>query len=380
CRRHRRRLAGGDGRGAHRGPRPGPSGRRGADARPARSSGIGGVRAGDGRRAGARPRRPGRAIGAGGVGQQRLDHGRRGANLRFRRGTRGSRVAAGDRRHGHDGAGTSAGAAGGRDGRRPDSRRRRMKGYRLILEKEVVELWRTYRLAIVCVLFAILGIVVAVEARYLRGITKLFGQIDPELGVGKTGIPDVVDAFVHAIWLFGPIAAVLLTMGAVAGERRGRTAAFVLSKPVGRAGFLWAKFVAVALVLAVATALATLGTWAYSSILFAPQPVLPWLQLWLLGWLAALVFVAITLAASASLASPTGAAAVGLAAFGVISLASTVVTLNPYLPTGLGEVGQALVLTELGSDVDPFRSVAASVALLVVALLLAWLRFRRVDL
>ena len=255
-----------------------------------------------------------------------------------------------------------------------------MKGYRLILEKEVVELWRTYRLAIVCVLFAILGIVVAVEARYLRGITKLFGQIDPELGVGKTGIPDVVDAFVQAIWLFGPIAAVLLTMGAVAGERRGRTAAFVLSKPVGRAGFVWAKFVAVALVLALATALATLGTWAYSSILFEPQPVLPWLQLWLLAWLAALVFVAITLAASASLASPTGAAAVDLAAFGVISLASTVVTLNPYLPTGLGEVGQALVLTELGSDVDPFRSVAASVALLVVALLFAWLRFRRVDL
>jgi hypothetical protein len=46
----------------------------------------------------------------------------------------------------------------------------------------------------------------------------------------------------------------------------------------------------------------------------------------------------------------------------------------------LGEIAQALVLAELGGDVDPFRSVTASAALLVVALLAAWLRFRRADL
>ena len=255
-----------------------------------------------------------------------------------------------------------------------------MTGYRAMLEKEVVELWRTHRLAIACGLFAILGIVLAVEERYLRGITRLFGQVDPELSVGRTGIPDVVEAFIHVLWLFGPIAGVLLAMGAIAGERRGGTAAMVVSRPVSRAAFVWAKFAAIAMVLGLSTALAALGTWLYSSILFGGLAVLPWIQLWLLGWLATLVFVGITLAASASVASPAGAAAVGLAAFGVVSLASTVPTLNPWLPTGLGEVGEALVLTELGSDVDPFRTVGASVALLVVALLFAWLRFRRVDL
>jgi ABC-2 type transport system permease protein len=255
-----------------------------------------------------------------------------------------------------------------------------MTGYRAILEKEVVELWRTYRLAIACGLFAILGIAIAIEERYLRGITRLFGRLDPELGVGRTGMPDVVEAFIRVLWLLGPIAAVLLSMGAIAAERQAGTAAFVAAKPVGRAAFVWAKFVAVAMVLGLATALATLGTWLYSGILFGPQPVLPWVQLWLLGWLATLVFAAITLAASASLASAAGAAAVGLAAFGAVSVASTVVTLNPYLPTGLAEVGQALVLSELGSDVDPFRTVAGSAALLVTALIVAWLGFRRVDL
>jgi ABC-2 type transport system permease protein len=255
-----------------------------------------------------------------------------------------------------------------------------MRGYRAILEKEVIELWRTYRLAIACGLFVLLGIAVPVLERYLRGITTLFGQVDPELGVGKTGVPDVVETLVHVLWLFGPLAAVLLTMGALAGERQARTAALVVSKPISRAAVVWAKFVAVAMVLGLATGLAVAGTWLYASILFGALELVPWLQLWLLAWLDALVFVAITLAASASLASPAGAAATGVAAYGAIGLAATVVTLNPWLPTGLGEVGQALVLTELGSDVDPFRTVAASTTLLVAALLFAWLRFRRVDL
>jgi ABC-2 type transport system permease protein len=255
-----------------------------------------------------------------------------------------------------------------------------MRGYRAVLEKEIIELWRTYRLAITCGLFVLVGIAVPVLERYLRGITKLFGQVDPELGVGKTGVLDVVETLVHVLWLFGPLAAVLLTMGALAGERQARTAAFLASKPVSRAAIVWAKFVAVAMVLGLAIGLAVAGTWLYASILFGALELLPWIELWLLASLNAFVFVAITLAASASLASPAGAAATGIAAFGAIGLAATVVTVNPWLPTGLGEVGQALVLTELGSDLDPFRTVAASAALLVAALLFTWLRFRRVDL
>jgi len=253
-------------------------------------------------------------------------------------------------------------------------------GYRTILEKEIVELWRTYRFAITCVLFVLLGIAVPVLERYLRGITKLFGELDPEIRIGKTGVPDVVEALVAVLWLFGPLAAVLLTMGSLAGERQARTAAFVLARPISRAAFVWGKFVAVALVLGLATALAVVGTWLYSSILFGALEPLPWVQLWLLAWLASLVFAAITLAASAWAPTPVGAAALAIAAFGAINLASNVVTLDPWLPTGLGAVGQALVLAELGGDVDPFRTVMASLALVAAGVAVAWLRFRRVDL
>jgi ABC-2 type transport system permease protein len=255
-----------------------------------------------------------------------------------------------------------------------------MRGYRAILEKEVVELWRTYRLAVTCGLFTLLGIAVPVLERYLRGITRLFGRIDPELGIGKTGVPDVIEALVHVLWLFGPIAGVLLLMGALAGERQARTAAFVAAKPVSRAAIVWAKFVAAAMVLGLASALAVAATWLYARILFGSLEVMPWIQVWLLAWLAALAFGAITLAASASLASPVGAAAVGLAAFAAVTVASNVVTLDPWLPTGLGEVGQALVLGEVGSDLDPFRTIVSTGVVIVVAVAFAWMRFRRIDL
>ena len=105
-----------------------------------------------------------------------------------------------------------------------------------------------------------------------------------------------------------------------------------------------------------------------------------WAQLWLLAWLSMLVYGAITLAASSAVRSPLGAAAIGLVAFAMVSLASTVITLNPWLPTGLSEIAQATVLGELGPDLDPGRTVGASIGLIVAALAVAWLRFRREDL
>ena len=255
-----------------------------------------------------------------------------------------------------------------------------MRGYRAVLEKEIVEAWRSYRIAVVCGLFVVLGIALPIVVQSLPAITDVFGQVDPVLGVDQTGVPDVVDVLVRLLWQLGAVAAIFLAMGSIATERAAGTAAFVLAKPVSRSAFVWAKFVALAMVLGLATALTVIASWLYVALLFEPQSVVEWVQLWLLAWLSALVYGAITLAASSAVRSPAGAAAIGFIAFAVLALASTVITLNPWLPTGLAEVAQATVLGELGPDVDPARTVAASIALIVVALGVAWLRFRREDL
>jgi ABC-2 type transport system permease protein len=255
-----------------------------------------------------------------------------------------------------------------------------MKGYRAILEKEIVESWRSYRIAVVCVLFGVFGIAIPVVVDFLPAISRLFGQVDPELVLDETGVPDVVDALVRLLWQAGAIAAVLLAMGSIATERAAGTLAFVLVKPVTRGAFVWAKFVALAMILGLATALTVTATWLYTALLFERRSVFDWAQLWFLAWLSALVYGAITLAASSTVRSPLAAAAIGFTAFAGLSLASTIVTLNPWLPTGLAELAQAIVLREVGPDLDPGRTIAVTVGVIVALVAFAWLRLRREDL
>ena len=255
-----------------------------------------------------------------------------------------------------------------------------MTGYRVLLEKEVIEAWRTYRLGIVCGLFVILGILSPIVTRYLPQIVRVFAPADFEIGLPEMGVVDVLDQLLRNVAQVGAFAAILLTMGSVAGERERGTAALVLTKPVGRAVFLWAKFVALGMVFGLATGLAVLAAWLYTALLFERPPILPWISMAMVIWLSTMVYVSITFVGSAVLRSPIGAAAVGLAALVVLSLGSSVSTLNPSLPAGLIDVAKAVALEEISPDLDPARTVAVSVGVIAVSLTLALLRFRREEL
>jgi ABC-2 type transport system permease protein len=254
-----------------------------------------------------------------------------------------------------------------------------MTGYRELLEKEIVEAWRTYRIVIVCALFAVIGIVTPVLVRNLPDLFAMFAPPDFELGLEEMGLPDVVDQLLRSVSQLGALAAILLTMGSVAGEKERRTAALVLTKPVSRFAFLMAKLVSIAMVLALATGLGILAAWLYTSLLFEQPPVMPWLQLALLIWLSIMVFAAITFLGSTLVRSTLGAAAIGLAGLIALSLASTISTVATWLPTGLVDVARSIALEEESPDLDPSRTIAISIAVIVGCLLLAWLRFRREE-
>ena len=255
-----------------------------------------------------------------------------------------------------------------------------MKGYRLLLEKEVVELWRTYRLGLVCAMFLVIGIVTPVLTRFLPEIDWLLAPPDAELGLEETTIQEVVDLLVRTLIQFGSIAAVLLAMGSVASDRVHGVTALVLSRPVGRGAYLLSKFVGVAMALALATVLAIAGAWLYTTWLFGPPPLLPWIQLGMLVWLAVMVPAAITFLGSTVLRSALGAAAVGVAAMLAFALASAAPTPNPWLPTELATLARASAFEDFGIEVDPPRTIGVAIVLVVGSFVLAWLRFRREDL
>ena len=254
-----------------------------------------------------------------------------------------------------------------------------MHGYRAVLEKEIIESWRTYRLVYLCALFVVIGIAAPVLARYLPELVRGLGEPGAEIGFAETGVSEAVDLLLGTLLQVGALAAVLMTMGAVAGEKERGTAWLALSKPVGRAAFLWAKLVALGMMFALATGLAVLAAWLYSSLLFDPPPILPWLQMAFIAWLAIMVYVSITFLGSVVAPSALGAAGFGLAAIAGLALASAVTSLNPWLPTGLGEVAKAASLEEASADLDPARTIAVALGVILVSTLLAVWRFRRQE-
>ena len=69
-------------------------------------------------------------------------------------------------------------------------------------------------------------------------------------------VADAVAQFTKNIGQFGVLIAILVTMGSVATEKERGTAAFLLTKPIGRGAFVAAKVVAIGALLALAT-----GAW-----------------------------------------------------------------------------------------------------------------------
>lgn len=255
-----------------------------------------------------------------------------------------------------------------------------MNGYRGLLEKEVIELWRTHRLLAVGAMFVVIGIAVPVLTRFLPELDWLLAPPDAELGLEETTIDEVVDLLVRTLIQFGSIAAVLLAMGSVADDRARGVTALVLARPVGRGAYALAKFVAIAMALGLGTVLAVLAAWLYTTWLFGLPPLLPWAQVALLVWLALLVPAAITFLASTVLRSSLGAAGVGLGAMLAFALAGAAPTPNPWLPTELASVARAAAFEDFGIEVDPARTISIAIAIVVGSFVLAWLRLRRQDL
>lgn len=255
-----------------------------------------------------------------------------------------------------------------------------MKGYRELLEKEVIEAWRTYRLGVVGALFLGLGILAPVVTRYLPDIIKAFAPAGFDVEVPDVGISDVLDQLLKNVVQFGALAAILVTMGTVATEKERGTAAFVLSKPVSRTAFLAAKLAAIAGIFAIGVGLAVAAAWVYTGLLFSSPPVLPWLKLGVVIWLSTMVYASITFLGSVLMRSSLGAAAFGFAGLIGLSLASIVPAFSIWLPAGLVAVGKALALEDVSSDIHPVRTIGAALLLAGSCVVLAWIAFRRQEL
>jgi ABC-2 type transport system permease protein len=253
-----------------------------------------------------------------------------------------------------------------------------MSGMALLLGKEMLEQVRTLRLPVVLVVFAILGLMSPLAARYIREIVDAVGGEQFQGVIPDPVVGDAIVQFTKNEGQFGIIIAILVTMGAVAGEKDHGTAAFLLTKPISRSAFLGAKVVAIGVLLALATALAGLLCWIYTAILFEPLPVAGYTAAMVLVWLSIAVFASITLLASVTARSSIVAGGIGLGALVGAGILGAIPGLGSYLPAGLWGAAEQL---SLGLTPEPLIGpVLVAGATVGVVVGLAWWAFRRQEL
>lgn len=254
----------------------------------------------------------------------------------------------------------------------------------VLLRKELLESIRTFRFPIVAGLFLFTGLSSPVLARYLPEIIELAGG--DQFGVIEIPTPtprDAVDQLVKNLAQFGALAAILLAMPLVSGEKDRGTAAFILTKPVTRRSFLLAKLAGLAIVLGASTIVAVIAGWIYTALLFEPLPVVGWVWLTILVMLWLFAFAALTFAGSVVTGSTAAAAGIGFVALLGLGIVSAIPGLGKFTPGGL--LGPATELAansvsvaQLGTNL--LYPVVATIVLIAAAIGVAAWSFSRQEL
>jgi ABC-2 type transport system permease protein len=251
---------------------------------------------------------------------------------------------------------------------------------RTLLWKEVREQWRTYRFLIVATILTLFGLLGPLTARYLPQILAALPDMPPELA-GLMPTPDAsmaVAEYLDNVSQFGALLALLVPMGAVVGEKTRGTAEITLSKPVSRAIFLVAKFLALGVTFLGGLILAGLGGYYYTGLLFEWLPLAGFVALNGLVLVYLLSYVSITLLASTIARSQVAAAGMAFGALILFSLLGAIPSAAGLLPSALLKWGGALAL---GQPIEPaWNALGAALSLIAVVLTCAWLLLRRQEL
>jgi ABC-2 type transport system permease protein len=204
------------------------------------------------------------------------------------------------------------------------------------VSKELLQQVRTKRLLVVVAVFALMGLMSPALARFMPELlgsiegVEQFADLIPEPSAA-----DAMTQYIKNITQFGFVLAVLLGMGAVAGEKERGTAAMIMCKPMSRWAFVTSKFAAQTLVYVLGFAVAAAGGYFYTYLLFGQIDLGDFLliNLLLLVWL--LTFVAVALLGSTMGSTTAAAAGVGFGGSVVLLLVGSLPGVGALAPGGL---------------------------------------------
>lgn len=249
-----------------------------------------------------------------------------------------------------------------------------------MLTKELKELARSYKLLFVPLAFALLGLMQPLTFKLLPQLMESASNLPPGAVIDIPMPPpgEIVASALGQFNQLGILILVLVTMGAVAGERATGVAATVLTKPVGRGEYLSAKAIAYGLLAVVSGVLGMAVTAYYTQVLIGDVNWGDAITGTLLYLPNLLLAVAVTLCCSTFMKTPLAAGGTGLA---------TVVVLN-MVPKYMGKLiagaypgalSEAATKAIAGQAFAPGRPVVGVLLVVLVALVAGWAVLRRQE-
>lgn len=249
----------------------------------------------------------------------------------------------------------------------------------VVLRKEMMEQWRSYRLLIVGVVLLVFGLASPLLGKYAPEILRLALPQGEEILslMPEPTVADAVSQYLKNMGQFGVLLAVLMAMGSVALEKDKGTAGLMLVKPIPRGIFLAAKFLALTVTFAVGIILAGAASYYYTLLLFGPVSLAAWAALNGLLLVFVLVYVALTLLCSTLTESQVVSGGLAFVAVVVLSGLGAVPRLGEYMPAQLNTWAGTLVT---GGGAPAWAALGVSAGLIAAALVAAWLIFQRQEL
>jgi ABC-2 type transport system permease protein len=246
------------------------------------------------------------------------------------------------------------------------------------LRKELTELWRTRRFLIVAAVMAVFGLTSPLLAKFTPDLLKSIPNIPAAVAalIPTPSIADAVGQYIKNMGQFGVFLALLMSMGSVAQEKEHGTAAMMLTHPVSRLNFLLAKFTALGIMFAISLAVAALGCWYYTLLLFEALPLGSYLALNGLMLVVFLVYISLTLLCSTLVRTQGAAAGLAFAVLVVVGGIGSLPRIGDYFPGRLFGWGGTLVL---GGGDPAWWSLGISVGIILLALVAAGLFFAREE-
>jgi ABC-2 type transport system permease protein len=218
-----------------------------------------------------------------------------------------------------------------------------MSGFGVLLGKELMEQWRTFKFLIIGGVFLFFGLSTPLLIKYLPELIELAGTGGMSIEIPPPTAIQAMAEYSATMAQFGVLIAVLVAMGAVAKEVESGTAMMVLSKPVSRTAYILAKFSAGSLNFVAALLVGGLACWVYTLILFGEAPVIGFVGQNVLLGLFLMLGLAVTLFFSSLFRNQLAAGGLALAAIIAQTALSALPWVGKYLPGQLINWGNNLL-------------------------------------